>query len=686
MNGIVCTSFDGFLRALLFFCIVVGLPGCVDVPEDGPTTAIHPVDSSIQKLLQRAIDIRDTDTDSALVLATLVQKKSVEKGYHKGVIDGLLSEGMIRMNAGDLLSARDRFRKAYYYATIYKSNDLGPIANNLGCAFLYAGVYDSAAYYFRECIHRSLVHRQKVLRSSKYSKEMKELINKETGNFLIVTYSNLANVFLKLQQKSEALRYLEQAEKVYEALPASAKAQANIGHVYVARAEVYTSLGMGDEAERFLRLALAVSGRRPYSEARQVALARLGNVYLTRKQPERALPVLLESQQLAAQALNTHPYHRLIEPAQSLAMAYMQLEEYPKAEELLLKAIAAADSLKVLTGLDETYRILSDVYRHSNQPSKALAALDKHLFWKDSLLTEKQYRTVNQLELSYRSAEKDKELARQQLLITKQRSNLREQRIGIASVSVIALLLTALATSLYRSGKHRQRLHQAEIKSLDADKHIDRLKAMVKGEEKERTRLANELHDNIVGQLAAIRMNFTAVQHQFRLQHIKAYTEAMQQLGDAAEDVRRTAHNLMPSVLLQGGLAAAIDHFCRKTVSSTTINFQCYGVLPVLDPEFELSIYRIVQELVHNAIKHGKAQHIVVQLNSSHDQLLLTIEDDGTGISKAELPASSGFGLKNIRTRVRAYNGQIQIETEQGKGTTVYIEFETAVFKGTGSP
>lgn len=239
-------------------------------------------------------------------------------------------------------------------------------------------------------------------------------------------------------------------------------------------------------------------------------------------------------------------------------------------------------------------------------------------------------------------------------------------------------MITAL---LYSRNRNKQRLQKEQIRTLQQEQEISRLKALMEGEEKERVRIAQDLHDGIVVQFSAAKMSFGSLSHQFPdLEDSQDFRQAIQQLDTATRDLRQTAHNLLPDVLLEEGLAEAVYYFCKnlKQNAGLNIDFELCGVIPRLPPDFELSVYRIVQELVHNIIKHACATQALVQLNyQEHLHLLgITTEDNGTGIPDLSPDNKKGVGLKNIRARIASLGGHIDIRSTPEHGTIVYIEFD----------
>ena len=272
---------------------------------------------------------------------------------------------------------------------------------------------------------------------------------------------------------------------------------------------------------------------------------------------------------------------------------------------------------------------------------------------------------MQQMELNFRMKEKDASIAHQQLLLREKEREIRDKNLLVGAISLL-LVLTFFAIA----GIVRIRRHQEQIV---------RLQAQVEGEEQERARIGRELHDGIMVQLSAVKMNLSTLLSRYSdTPGIESFQYPLQLLDDATRELRRTAHNLMPAALLREGLVDAVHYFCTGLQQSTKINIrvQSYGLIPALHADFELSVYRIVQELVHNIIKHAQARNALVQLSVQHNLLMLSIEDDGVGLLANEHGQTEGMGLRMIRNRITTLGGTFEIRSNTGGGTVAYAEFD----------
>jgi len=156
-----------------------------------------------------------------------------------------------------------------------------------------------------------------------------------------------------------------------------------------------------------------------------------------------------------------------------------------------------------------------------------------------------------------------------------------------------------------------------------------------------------------------------------------AFQRSMDMLDSSIKEMRRVAHNMMPEALVKFGLDTALSDFCNDINQSGAlqVNCQTIGIKDtVIDQTVAITIYRIVQELINNAIKHASANTAIIQVSKADDVITITVEDDGKGFDPAILQAARGIGWSNIGSRISYLKGKADIRSGPGKGSSVYIE------------
>ena len=178
--------------------------------------------------------------------------------------------------------------------------------------------------------------------------------------------------------------------------------------------------------------------------------------------------------------------------------------------------------------------------------------------------------------------------------------------------------------------------------------------------------------------LSGVKLSFVNLKEKLILpaEYQVNFERSINQLDNTISELRKIAHNLMPEVLVNFGLEEALRDFCRsmQTSSGIAIVYQQLGEDRKLNSQAEINIYRIVQELVNNALKHSGAQQIIVQLTKNDRKTTVTVEDDGKGFDPKTTEVKKSAGLRNIKNRINYFNGVLDIASDPGNGTSVSIE------------
>lgn len=160
-------------------------------------------------------------------------------------------------------------------------------------------------------------------------------------------------------------------------------------------------------------------------------------------------------------------------------------------------------------------------------------------------------------------------------------------------------------------------------------------------------------------------------------ENTKAFDRSLDMLDSSIHELRRVAHNMMPEALMKFGLDPALKDFCNDINQTGILNvtYQSIGLEKTkIDQTVAITIYRIVQELINNTLKHASAKQAIVQVTKSDHLLTVTVEDDGKGFDTTAISNTSGSGWINIKHRVDFLKGNIDLHAEPGKGTSVLIE------------
>lgn len=193
--------------------------------------------------------------------------------------------------------------------------------------------------------------------------------------------------------------------------------------------------------------------------------------------------------------------------------------------------------------------------------------------------------------------------------------------------------------------------------------------------ENERARIAADMHDELGPLLSAVKFKLSSIEINNADDEIQM-EESSKHLNDIIIRMREISNNLMPSSLLQKGLVFAIDEFVHKIPASTGLNIKFdHKDIPELKKDTAVNLYRIVQEIVHNTIKHAKASVLEIDLKTEPGKIVLTTKDNGRGFDYSfETKENTGLGLRNLLNRTEIMGGNLYIESKIGEGTGYSIE------------
>lgn len=298
----------------------------------------------------------------------------------------------------------------------------------------------------------------------------------------------------------------------------------------------------------------------------------------------------------------------------------------------------------------------------------------QHRVMHDSLFNERNNARILDLEKKYELARRDEENQRlkeqstqQQLALLQARQNRNYLLLGTA---IVVLLLSLAYAWMYV--RQQRRLSQRE---QELDKQ--RFRLVLQGEEKERSRLARELHDGLGQLLAATKLQLGLAASG----EDAAFEKARQLLEETVYEVRHISHNLMPVSLSSNGLAAALDQLFDKLHAPGKLDLEVHvdADFTAFDSAGQMGLYRIVQEVLHNMVKHAEASRIVIDIQEDEGELLLSIADNGKGFDTSLIKQSTGLGWDNLHTRVGLLQGSMEVNSKLGRGTLVFVSIPLPV-------
>jgi signal transduction histidine kinase len=516
---------------------------------------------------------------------------------------------------------------------------------NIGAGYVYKGFNETALAYYLE----SLTYFEQA--------DYRE----ETGNL----YNRIQTVYARMDRHEDAVSYGEKALTFINDTLSS-----TYGYCLLNLSVSYYSLSppQYEKALTYLQkvLHIAASTGNAYMEAR--AYNSIANIHSLNNQANESEVYYRKALTLFRE--NSYPKDFCIANI-GLAKVTMFRNELAKAEAMAHKNLELSRRYGIRLEEKNTLSFLWELSAAQHDWAGRLrykAAFDSV---QSLVVNETMLRAAEELEIKYETEKKEMRI----ILLEEERRLMIW--LGIAGVAVLLLALAALfflwrwTVQKKRLAEMQNELAEQQIKQLEQEKRLIATQAVLDGEVQERTRLARDLHDGLGSRLAAAKYNLIDIRKALVMDSAEAehFDNSVSLLDDSMREMRWVAHHLMPESLGSTGLKQSIADFCN---SVPIVKFSYYGDDTRLDSQLEVMIYRIMHELVSNALKHSGASHILVEIAQDADRIFLTVQDNGCGFDASA--QSQGMGLDNIRNRVAAYNGDVDIHSVAGEGTEITVK------------
>ena len=480
--------------------------------------------------------------------------------------------------------------------------------------------------------------------------------------------SNISNsiglVYIDLEKYQEAETYFKISLSIKKELDITSE---ELGDAYNSLASAFKNQNKFNRALEYFDKALQNYEANDSEFGISIASYNKALIYNEQGEFRKALPLLeLAYDKQKANGFNTE----LTLTISSLAEAHFELGNYQKSEALLNEGLSL--ELESKSAAKDLYFELYRVNNKKGQFKKALIYHETYTNYKDSIYNEENIKSINRLQKQFQTEKKDKEIAEQELQIEKQENEIQKQNTRMTYISGLSIFFLLAALMIWLIFHQRQKRKNQELIALKQEYQIKSLESLIAGEEKERFRIATELHDGVNGDLSAIKHKLNALQEY----STNTINEVIGMLDKSCDQVRAISHNLVPPALEKFDLRTATSDYCLEmnTIHKPKISFQYVGEEVNLSKNIEVNLFRIIQELVTNSIKHADASEINVQLSMLDNMLQLTVEDDGKGYDSENIK-SEGIGLSNIKYRVDYLNGELDISSnEQGTYVNILID------------
>lgn len=477
---------------------------------------------------------------------------------------------------------------------------------------------------------------------------------------LATLYNSIGIVYKKMKRWDIALEYYLRANTLAKSnndLESISYTYNNIGTIHLAKEDWSKVLPYYDSALLFAEKANS-------AKAVATVLSNIGDVYMQKHRYYKALDIFKRCLKYDKQ--NSDQYGMFMSYFQ-IARVYVELQQYKIAD----KYVDSANNIAIKENFNrERIDILAwkgNIEESRGNYKEALKLLKLSKLLNDTLITEATTKQVSELETKYETEKKQQQ-------IDLQKSEISRKNYIIFGVVAVFLLAILLSISYYNRYKLQQRdkLQKAIIKQQEYA-----TQAVIEAEERERKRIAADLHDGVGQTMSAAKMNLSVISHDIPFSNEEqkaAFDKAMTLVDEGCKEVRSVSHQIMPNALLKSGLATAIREFLSKIDQRVLqVNLYTEGLDERLPDNVETVLYRVIQECVNNVIKHAQATILDMTLIQDTSDISITIEDNGKGFVINEAKRSNGIGLQNLETRIAYLKGSIEWDSTPNNGTVVTI-------------
>jgi signal transduction histidine kinase len=627
-------------------------------------------------------------------------KESAKSSIHDSVKIKLFGDIAWEYMGSDMNKALAFANKELSYAT--KTNRQGDIAqaeSDIGSIYNRKSIFDTALIHY----NKALTIREKLKQDVK----------------IAGIYTNIATVLMRQSKFEEALAINFKSLKIFEKTGDELKQAISLGNI----GNLYYELEQNKPAEQFYRKSLALARKTNHLITQGNDLVNIGGIkfengvqhdkVVNSVELDSALSYFLEAEIILtklnatynlsavynnlgriyfmkndfAKALtfyeNGLKARALIEDKFGIGLSYINLAETEKQLgnnskniEYLTKASDIFLSLKNYINLKQAYGKLAEAYELKKDYPLSLKFYQLYANYKDSVYNDENAKQMAEMQTKYDVEKKDLELLKNKAELEAKEKQAFIKNIIIAATIGLIILLSIVGVLFYRKKQIEQ---QAKLDAEIANQKDIRTKAILEAEEKERRRIAQDLHDGVGQLLSAAKLNLSNLESKITIateEQKMAMENALTLVDDSVKEVRAVSHNMMPNTLIKLGLGSAVREFITKLGNAPTlkVDLEIVGLDTRLENQVETVLYRVIQEIVNNIIKHAKASRISMQLIRHESELNIMIEDNGIGFDTNKLDNFEGIGLKGIQTRIEFLNGSVHFDSTVGRGTTVIID------------
>ncbi|RLD80543.1 MAG: hypothetical protein DRJ10_07270 [Bacteroidetes bacterium] len=614
----------------------------------------------VQNAIKLSWSLMYVDTDTAIYYGNLAVEKSLTGKHLLNIVNAYNVRGVcsiVKSEYNEALSYLKKGEETGFLLLKEQPNKkinihrMGAIYSNMGNVYSYKGNYDIAIKNYMHALN------------------MFKEINLE--NVIGICSSNIAICFGDLQKFDKALEYnfiaLEIAERT-EDIFSLTQSLNNIGSIYF-------NIEQYDSAYKYVSKSAKLSENNVSENDLIDINANLGSILHKLHQYDSALVYFSKAREYS---VTNDSRDGLVNIHYMIAQMYNDMMLYDSAIFHYEKSKILAEQTGTGKFIMFTNERLADIYYKEGKYKLAYEDLLSGSNMRDSIFSEESDVRIANMEVKYQSEIKEEEIKLLQETAKLNQATAKTNKIVFSAIIIILILIIVMVILAYRSYKHKQLAERRKIQQNAERKILD---AVIETEYKERKRFAEDLHDGLGVLLSTTRLYINEIEDSNIEDRKSLIKQSNSMLDDAIANARNISNNIMPAALKNNGLEIAIRSFSDKINSSGNlkIDVQSVNFKKHYKSTIEITIYRILTEMINNTIKHAEATLVNISLIEKNKTLLVTYYDNGKGFDYDAMIKSSekGMGLDNTISRINSISGTCSINSKVGEGFFAKIEVST---------
>jgi signal transduction histidine kinase len=591
-------------------------------------------------------EYRSVSADSALMFGNQALQMAEDISYSRGVAQACNDLGILYIDKSDFKKAR---------AFLNKSMKIREQLNDLkGTASLFnkLGIIDQKQGRLKEALQNQ-IEALKIFQKLGQDRGIGYSLNN-----IAIIHQNLGDLDKSLTYHKMGLEYRLKLKDV----AGEANSYSNMANLYAKMRDTTLSLV-------YYKKALNLSRILKNDEFISTNLSNMGNIIMAKGDFPQAIKLYSEALKIRER---NGDLKGISSTLSRMGAVYTETGRYQEALDVLTRSLTIAKQISVLEEEMSALLGLAKLKALTNQPDSAFVLMKSYIVLKDSAYDVRLQQQILDVQNKYENEKLEQDL---QLVKTEKEYaeiSLKQRKTQLWLLIFIIISMTGAGIFIFY--RHQQRQKAA----IDAEKILEqetRMSAVFQVQEEERRRIAKELHDGLGQTLGAIKLNYQSISRKAILpEYLSEFRNLEMMLDNANHEVRSISHQMMPKELEQFGLIAAVEGMLKINLEKTPLkySFEHNGFKDRIGNQIELVLFRVLQELVSNVIKHSKADLLNVQLIRHTSHVVLNVSDNGIGFDVNRYE-KKGIGLLNIASRIDGIKGHLHYESALGEGTTVTV-------------